>query len=89
MSAEASDDDSQQESRSASSGQAGSAGSHQQTERSQNQRDLNHKVTTTLALMRLIICMSYTANVRVASIISQVVEAAALPHEGPATPNKT
>lgn len=39
------DDDSQQESTSASPQQPGAAGSHQQTERSQNQRDLNHKVS--------------------------------------------
>lgn len=38
------DDDSQQESASADQQQSGSTGSLQQTERAQNQRDLNHKV---------------------------------------------
>ena len=44
---EHSDDEAQQESASASQQQSGSAGSLQQTERAQNQRDLNHKVTST------------------------------------------
>lgn len=38
------DDDSQQEGAPATPQLAGSAGGHQQTERSQNHRDLNHKV---------------------------------------------